>query len=43
MYAKATAKEQAGEAGASEGDAQAESAKADDDDVVDADFEEVDK
>ena len=42
MYAKATAKEQADAAGASEGDAQAESAKADDD-VVDADFEEVDK
>ncbi|MBN2397258.1 MAG: molecular chaperone DnaK [Deltaproteobacteria bacterium] len=40
MYAKATAKEQAG--GASEGEPQAESAKADDD-VVDADFEEVDK
>jgi len=42
MYAKATAKEtEADAAGASEG-AQAESAKADDD-VVDADFEEVKK
>jgi molecular chaperone DnaK len=42
IYAKATAKEEAGAAGASEGEAQTGSAKADDD-VVDADFEEVDK
>ena len=42
IYAKATAKEEAGADGASEGGAQAEPVKADDD-VVDADFEEVDK
>jgi len=42
IYAKATAKEEAAGAGASEGGAQAEEAKADDD-VVDADFEEVEK
>ncbi|MBW2557986.1 MAG: molecular chaperone DnaK [Deltaproteobacteria bacterium] len=42
MYAKATAKEQEAAAGASEGGAQTESSKADDD-VVDADFEEVNK
>jgi len=42
MYAKATAKEQAAAGGASEEAAQGGSAKADDD-VVDADFEEVDK
>lgn len=42
MYAKATAKEQAAGGGASEEAAQGGSAKADDD-VVDADFEEVDK
>lgn len=42
MYAKATAKEQAADGGASEEAAQGGSAKADDD-VVDADFEEVDK
>ncbi|MDO9516189.1 MAG: molecular chaperone DnaK [Syntrophales bacterium] len=42
IYAKATAKQEAGAGGAPEEGAQAESAKADDD-VVDADFEEVDK
>ncbi len=42
MYAKATAKEQAAAGGASEEATQSGSAKADDD-VVDADFEEVDK
>ncbi len=42
IYAKATAKEQEAAAGAAEGGAQAEPSKADDD-VVDADFEEVDK
>ncbi|MDD5723259.1 MAG: molecular chaperone DnaK [Syntrophales bacterium] len=42
IYAKATAKQEAGTAGASGEGAQAESTKTDDD-VVDADFEEVDK